>query len=183
MKIIRKSTDEDTKLVGEQQREYRSGVGSLLYLLKHSRPELSNPIRELSKAMHEPNIDHMKELLRVIKWVLNTPTVGLRMRPEVERNSEGKVIWKIHGMCDATWGSDPDDGRSVSGYIIFVQGVPVAWKSKTQASVVLSSAEAEYVSSTEMVKEMLWIRQMLEFFNFEIEAPMNVFIGNTYGEE
>ena len=81
-------------------------------------------------------------------------------------------------MCDATWGSDPDDGRSVSGYIIFVQGVPVAWKSKMQASVVLSSAEAEYVSSTEMVKEMLWIRQMLEFFNFEIEAPMNVFIDN-----
>ena len=177
-KIIRKSTDKDVKLVGEKQKEYRSGVGSLLYLLKHSRPELSNPIRELSKAMHEPNTDHVKELLRVIQWVIQTPTIGLKMKPEVDKDADGNVIWKIKGMCDATWGSDPDDGRSISGYIIFLNSVPIAWKSKTQASVVLSSAEAEYVSSTEMVKEMLWIKQMLEFLELKIELPMKVYIDN-----
>jgi hypothetical protein len=43
--------------------------------------------------------------------------------------------------------------------------VPIIWKSKPQQSVVLSSAEAEYISSTELVKEVLWITQILEFLN------------------
>ena len=36
---------EEDKVGKEKHKEFRSGVGSLLYLLKHSRPELSNPIR------------------------------------------------------------------------------------------------------------------------------------------
>lgn len=97
-KIIRKSMENDVRLVGEKQKEYRSEVGSLLYLLKHSRPELSNLIRELSKAMQDPNTDHMKELLRVIKWVIETPFIGLRMKPVMERNAEEKIIGKLIGM-------------------------------------------------------------------------------------
>jgi hypothetical protein len=124
-KIIRKTTPEDTALVGEGQTEYRSGVGSLLYLLKHSRPELSNPIRELSKAMSAPNTDHLKEMLRVVKWVLQTPNIGLKMKPKVEKDEAGNIIWKVHGVCDATWGSDPDDGRSITGYALMFMEVPI----------------------------------------------------------
>jgi hypothetical protein len=85
-KIIQKTTEEDTALVGEGQTEYWSGGGSLLYLLKHSQPELSNPIRELSKAMNAPNTDHLKEMYRVIKWVLQTPNIGLKMSLKVVKN-------------------------------------------------------------------------------------------------
>jgi hypothetical protein len=42
--------DEETRLTKGEQEEYRSGVGSLLYLLKHSRPDISNCVRELSKS-------------------------------------------------------------------------------------------------------------------------------------
>ena len=122
--------------------------------------------------MQTPNTDHLKELLRVIKWVLQTSTIGLRMKPEVEKDENNNIIYKLHGMCDATWGSDPDDGRSISGHILFFMGVPISWKSKTQASVVLSSAEDEYVSSTELVKDMLWVKQILEFMEINVQLPM-----------
>jgi hypothetical protein len=46
----------------EEMKKYQSGVGSLLYLLKHSRPELSNPIRELLKCMNGANYNPMKEV-------------------------------------------------------------------------------------------------------------------------
>ena len=49
-----------------KHKQFRSGVSSLLYLLKHSRPELSNPIRELSKCMSGPGLNNMKEMWRVI---------------------------------------------------------------------------------------------------------------------
>ena len=43
--------EDKDKLDAEQHHKFRSGVGMLLHLLKHSRPELSNPIRELTRCM------------------------------------------------------------------------------------------------------------------------------------
>ena len=57
-----------------QQKMYRPGVGMLLYLLKHSRPDLSNPIRELSRGMDLAGLVHLNELKRVVKYGL-----GLRL--------------------------------------------------------------------------------------------------------
>ena len=48
-----------------------SGVGSLLYLFKHSRPKLSNMVRELSKFIDEANMSHHKALICVIKYVID----------------------------------------------------------------------------------------------------------------
>jgi len=177
-KIIRRNTPDDVRLNKQGHRQYRSGVGSLLYLLKHSRPELCNPIRELSKAMQEPNTDHRKEMLRVIKWVVSTANHGLRIKPEVELDESGNIIWTLCGYCDSTWGSDPDDGKSVSGYIMYFMGVPIVWKSKTQRHVTLSSTEAEHCSSTELVKEMLYVKQILESLDIEVRLPMKIYIDN-----
>ena len=43
---------------------YRSGVGTLLYLTKHSRPDICNPVRELSKTMDAPAPVHLKEMYK-----------------------------------------------------------------------------------------------------------------------
>ena len=76
--------------------------------------------------------------------------MGLKIAPQWKKDDDGKVNWTIHGICDPTWGSDPDDGRSVSGYILYFMNVPIAWKSKTQCHVTLLSAKAEYVSASEL---------------------------------
>jgi len=179
-KIIKRiKPDDEGKLSPEQQTLYQSGVGSLLYLLKHSRPELSNPIRELSKAMGGANKEAMEEMLRVINWVLKTKNVGLCMAPKWKTNDEGKIIWKLRGICDSTWGSDPDDGRSVTGYILYFMDVPISWKSKTQSHVTLSSAEAEYVSVSELVKETMFVLQLLELIGVQIELPVRIYIDNV----
>jgi Reverse transcriptase (RNA-dependent DNA polymerase) len=64
--------NEETRLTKGEQEEYRSGVGSLLYLLKHSRPDISNCVRELSKVMDGANLAHQKMLHRAIKFVDHT---------------------------------------------------------------------------------------------------------------
>ena len=74
---IRPSKEED-KIGKAKHKEFRSGVGSLLYLLQHSRPELSNPIRELSRCMSGPSVENLEEMYRVIKWVIDNPDVGWR---------------------------------------------------------------------------------------------------------
>ena len=48
--VLRPETEE-MKINAEKQKSFRSGVGMLLYLVKHSRPDIANATRELSKSM------------------------------------------------------------------------------------------------------------------------------------
>ena len=46
----------DVKIPYNLQKRYSSGVELLLYLVKHSRPELYNAVRELSKYVDKANM-------------------------------------------------------------------------------------------------------------------------------
>ena len=74
-------TEEWEKISVEDQRTYRSGMGMLLSLVKHSRPDIANVTRELSKANDGANPAAYKELLRVIKYVIKTEKLGLKLEP------------------------------------------------------------------------------------------------------
>jgi hypothetical protein len=56
----------------DNQKLYRSGVGMLLYLVKHSRPDISNATRELSKVGNGATQAHWKQLLGAIKYTVQT---------------------------------------------------------------------------------------------------------------
>jgi hypothetical protein len=56
-------------LDNEEQMLYRSAVGSLLFLVKHSSPDLANSIREFSKVMDHVEKSQWKELLRMVKYL------------------------------------------------------------------------------------------------------------------
>ena len=87
---------EDISKVDEKaQSMYRSGVGTLLYLTKHSRPDITNPVRELSKSMDGASMAH-GEMYRVINFVLETKTLGLRMVPIFKDG-----IWKLEALSDS----------------------------------------------------------------------------------
>ena len=64
--------DDEKAISSENQAEYRSGIGMLLFLTKFSRPDIANLVCELSKMNDRTNESHLKELLRVIKFVLDT---------------------------------------------------------------------------------------------------------------
>jgi hypothetical protein len=59
--------DGDPLISVERQKTFRSGVGMLLYLVKHSRPDISNAVRELSKVADGATEAHWKKLMRAIK--------------------------------------------------------------------------------------------------------------------
>ena len=63
--------EDNEELDSQQHHQFTSGMGSLLHLVKHSRPELSNPMRELTRCVSGPGPESMKETCWVIKWVLD----------------------------------------------------------------------------------------------------------------
>ena len=66
----------------EEQTLYQCSVGILLSLVKHTRPDLANATRELSKVMDVANYLHWRELLRVIVYALKTQKKGIVLNPD-----------------------------------------------------------------------------------------------------
>ena len=141
--------DDFSKVDEKTQSMYRSGVGTLLHLTKHSRPDIINPVRELSKSMDGASMAHVTEMYKVINFVLEMKTLGLRTVPIIKDG-----IWKLEVLSDSDFANDKDTRYSVYGYIIYLCGIPVVWKSKSMKSVVLSTTESEYVAVSEVVKEI-----------------------------
>ena len=160
-----RNTDESQAISREDQKLYRSGVGMLLYLVKHSRPDIANPVRELSKVLDGTTPAAMKEMFRVIKYVLDTRGKGLRIEPTFGDSGP----WDLVCYSDSDYAGDPDSRRSVSGFILYVKGVPISWRSKAQRSVTLSSSEAEWVALSEAVKEIMFALQLLESMKIKVD--------------
>ena len=59
--------------------------------------------------------------------------------------------WNLVSFSDSDWAGDKDNRRSINGFIIFLCGVPIVWRSKQQKTVALSSSEAEFVAISEEV--------------------------------
>ncbi len=130
------------KILKEDQKIYRSAVGTLLYLLKYSRPCLANPLYELSKALLDgASQGTFKELKQVIKFVLNTADYGLKIEP-IERAAAEP--WNLTVFFDSDYAGDAETRISVTGFYVFLMGVPISWKSHAQRSVTLLSSEAEF---------------------------------------
>jgi hypothetical protein len=95
-KILR-PMDEIKKIDDNQQSKYRFGVGMMLYLIKYSRHDLTNVVRELSKCMDGANLAAYKEMLRVVKFVLDT-NYCLKLNP-ICKNEE----WYLVSYRDSDW--------------------------------------------------------------------------------
>jgi hypothetical protein len=103
----------------------------LLYLTKYSRPDISNIVPELSKCMDSETWGAYNELLRVIKFVIDTKTFGLKGQPKLENN----LGCDLKIFCDSDWAGDRETRVSVTGFIINLLNVPIYWRSKSQKEV------------------------------------------------
>ena len=111
---------------------------------------------------------HMSQMYRVINFVLEMKTLGLRMVPIFKDG-----IWKLEALSDSDFANDKDTRYSVYGYIICFCGIPVVRKSKSMKSVVLSTTEAEYVAVSEVIKEIKFLYQMLRSMEIKVPLPIS----------
>ena len=172
-RVVRPGEGEEL-ITKEEQTKYRSGIGMLLYLVKFSRPDISNAVRELSKVNDGATADHVKTLLRVIKFAIDTKNKVLVYKiAELKENK-----WEMRAFCDSDWAGDADNRRSITGFCIFLNGCLISWKSRGQKTVTLSSSEAEYVAVSEVCTEILFIKTITDFLGLEISLPITVMCDN-----
>ena len=174
--IIRPSADENS-LTAEDQKLYRSGVGTLLQFSGKTRPDLANPVRELSKCMDRATPAAFKEMLRIICYLIQTKDHGFKIAPKLDQPS--KIEWKLKLYSDSDWAGDVQTRKSVTGFVILLNETPILWRSQTQRTVSLSSTEAEYYAMADATKEIKFVLQVLESLDLKVEKPIIVHIDNV----
>ena len=162
------TTDEEKSEMAKKP--YRSLVGSLLYAAGGARPEIANSVRVVARFAHNPGRKHWKAALHILRYLAADPDAGITYTKS--GNSE-PVFYS-----DSDWGQNTDDRKSISGYVWLLSGAPVAWQSKTQKSVALSSCEAEFIAMSEAVREVRWVEQFMAELRFPPKLPIKVYVDN-----
>ena len=100
--------------------------------------------------MHQPQIQHMTEVMRILRYLKGTSSRGILFR----KNDHLDLL----AYTEADWAWDQDDRKSMFGYFTLVGGNLFTWKSKKQNVVSLWSAEAEFRGIAEWITEVIWLK-------------------------
>ncbi|KAL0405762.1 UNVERIFIED_CONTAM: Retrovirus-related Pol polyprotein from transposon RE2 [Sesamum latifolium] len=141
----------------------------LLYL-GFSRPDISFAVQQLSQFIQQLRQPHWDAALHLVRYLKGTPTLVLFF-------PSGSSL-QLTAFSDSDWASCVDSRRSITGYCIFLGKSLISWKTKKQATVSRSSAEAEYRSMGSTVCENLWISYILQEFGVSISVPISFHCDN-----
>ncbi|GJU91161.1 hypothetical protein Tco_1303584 [Tanacetum coccineum] len=134
---------------------YSSTVGSLMYAVVCARPDLAHVVSVVSRYMHNPGKIHWEAVKCILCYLKGTSNIGLSF--EKSRASPNGVVRYV----DSDYAGDLDAMKSFSSYIFSHCGSSVSWYLFLQAITALSTTKAEYISSTEGVKEAIWLQEMV----------------------
>ena len=139
--------------------EYRSMIGSLMYLMLCTRPDIAFAVGALSRYNNSPKESHMDAAKHLLHYVKKTSHLGLRLAPFT-----GKDQYPIL-YSDTDCAGNLDTRKSTGGYVCVLteerspgeesKRSAVSWSRKSQQTVALSSTEAEHMARTQAAKEAI----------------------------
>ncbi|XP_031270992.1 secreted RxLR effector protein 161-like [Pistacia vera] len=140
---------------------YASALGSLMYLMACSRPDLGFVVSLVSKFMSNPGKSQWMALKWIMKYLNGTRSIGIVFKKNQSDNDY------VEGFSNANYASDVDRRKSTSGFVFTLWGNTISWKFKLQHMVTLSSTESEYVALIEATKEATWLKGLVNELGIE----------------
>ncbi len=142
---------------------YREAIGSLMYLMIGSRPDIAYSVGKLARFCENPKVKHWVALKRVLRYVRGTSAMGLcydGLRDGIVEYQDRVNETDVFGYCDSDWAGDVSDRKSTSAYVFMRSGSAISWCSKKQTIVATSSCEAEYISMSSACNEGIWMKRL-----------------------
>lgn len=142
---------------------YASAVGSLMYAMVATRPDIAFAVGVVSRYMSNPGKKHWDAVKCILRYLKGTKDLCICF---------GKSCKSVFGFTNADFAGHPDCRKSTLGYVFTFTGGTVSWISRLQKCVALSTTEAEYVAATEACKEALWLMRLVEELGIEAKIPV-----------
>ncbi|KAL7150071.1 hypothetical protein ABFS83_05G083800 [Erythranthe nasuta] len=141
---------------------YANAVGSLMYCMVCSRPDLAYAASVISRFMADLGQAHWEALKWTLRYMKGSAEIGLLFKRNDRITCDA---WK--GFVDSDYAGSIDTRKSLTGYVFTLFGTAVSWKSNLQSVVALSTTKAEYMAVTEAVKEAIWMIGILQELGIE----------------
>lgn len=151
--------------------DYAGVVGSLMYLMVCTRPDLSYLVQQLSQFLSNPGPDHRAAAVKGLRYLKATANYGI-----VLGGQPSSPI--LHAYSDSDYANCPDTRRCVGGYITFLHNSPISWVAKRMRTVVLSTTEAELMILCSLVQECLYLKHLLGELHNQITEPIPLYEDN-----
>ena len=132
---------------------YQQMIGSLMYAVTGTRPDLAFAVTLLSQFLTCPTNQHIGTAKRILRYIQGT--------------KEHKLIFPydqplvLEGYSDSSFASCKDTRRSTSGYIFKLGNATISWRSRKQRSVATSTLEAKYMACSQAAKHHIWLERAL----------------------
>jgi len=146
-------------------------IGSLLYLMLCTRPDIAFPVIKLARFANNPSNIHFKAVYRVFAYLKGTINLGITYY------KKGNKF--ITGFCDSDYAGDFITAKSTSGFIFLLACGVISWKSKLQSIIAQSSTEAEYISLSLAAKEAIFLKTLLEELGFYNQIKLPIYCDNN----
>ena len=143
-----------------QRVPYASAVGSLMYAMVCTRPDITHAVGVVSRFLSNPGREHWNAVKWIMRYLRGTSKLRLSF-------GSGEPV--LVGYTDADLAGDVDTRKSTSGYLITFAGGAVSWQSRLQKCVALSTTEVEFIAAKEAYKELLWMKKFLRELGFNQE--------------
>lgn len=178
---------------------YRSAVGALLYLMLCTRPDLAFSVGALCRHNAHPREQDWQATKRVFRYLVGTAHMGLTFqRPPGFQKASLLSLLSVYSdsdwggcasqlcTCDHSgpWRVAPELARqcnitkSITGYVAYFATCPIAWKSKQQPVIALSSTEAEYMALCTATQTAMWMRTVMEELGWQQVSPTTLYEDN-----
>ena len=132
---------------------YASSIGSLMYAMVCTRPDIAHAMGVVSRFMSKPGKQHWE----VVKWIQRY----LKGSSDICLCFTGPGL-KLQGYVDADFIGDIDCKKNTTRFVFTLGSIAISWASNLQKIVTLSTTEAEYVAATKAGKEMIWLHGFLD---------------------
>ena len=151
---------------------YASAVGSLMYAMLCTRPDICFAVGVVSRFQSNPGLDHWVAVKHILKYLKRTRDYMLVYSGE-------DMILK--GYTDSGFQTDVDSRKSTSGSVFTLGGGAIVWRSIKQSCIADSTMEAEYVAACEAAKEAVWLHKFLGDLEVvpDMDKPLTLYCDNS----
>ncbi|KAL0361076.1 UNVERIFIED_CONTAM: Retrovirus-related Pol polyprotein from transposon TNT 1-94 [Sesamum radiatum] len=146
---------------------YSNAIGSVMYLMVSTRPDIAYAVSCLSRFMSNAGLPHWGALKWLLRYLNGSMDIGIIFS---KHSDDVNLI----GYVDSNYANDRDSRRSTTSYVFTLCGACISWKSQLQNIVGLSTTEAEYIATTEALKEAIWLKGLLDEIGF-LKQKVTVF--------
>jgi hypothetical protein len=111
----------------------------------------------------------LKRLIRYLKDIRTKSIIyGAQPNPVI---TDDNTVCHIKGYTDSDWAGDISTCKSTSGYLFLNAEAFIVWESNKQLIVALFTCETEYVTASDISREIIWLRNLLAEINlFNVPA-------------